>query len=87
MNDPVSMGTGVPDWLQPTMLLGMRRGMERETLRMQANGFIAKTPHPIGLGAALTHPHITTDYSEALLELITPPLETPRWLSQNGIAG
>ena len=78
MNDPVSMGTTVPDWLQPQMLLGMRRGMERETLRMQANGFIAKTPHPLGLGSALTHPHITTDYSEALLELITPPLETPQ---------
>ena len=78
MNDPVSMGTTVPDWLQPPMLLGMRRGMERETLRMQANGFIAKTPHPLGLGSALTHPHITTDYSEALLELITPPLDTPQ---------
>ena len=27
--------------------------------------------HPIALGSALTHPRITTDYSEALLELIT----------------
>ena len=28
------------------------------------------------LGAALTHPDITTDYSEALMEFITPPLPT-----------
>ncbi|MEO5655944.1 MAG: glutamate--cysteine ligase, partial [Nitrosospira sp.] len=37
-------------------------------------GSISLSPHPIELGAALTHPHITTDYSEALLELITPAL-------------
>ncbi len=30
------------------------------------------TPHPRALGSALTHPSLTTDYSEALLELITP---------------
>jgi len=29
------------------------------------------TPHPQVLGSALTHPRITTDYSEALVELIT----------------
>ena len=49
-----------------------RRGIERETLRVDPNGELALTPHPIALGAALTHPTITTDYSESLLEFITP---------------
>lgn len=50
------------------------KGIEKESLRLSANGFIAQTPHPYSLGSALTNPHITTDYSEALLEFITPPL-------------
>lgn len=49
------------------------RGIEREALRIDGRGNLAITPHPKNLGAALTHPQITTDYSEALLELITPP--------------
>jgi glutamate--cysteine ligase len=48
-------------------------GLEKESLRVAENGGIALTPHPEKMGAALTHPHITTDYSEALLELVTPP--------------
>lgn len=48
-------------------------GLEKEGLRVTPGGDIARTPHPSALGAALTHPYITTDYSEALLELITPP--------------
>lgn len=51
-----------------------RIGIEKETLRVSPQGHIAQTPHPLALGSALTHPYITTDYSEALLELITPPL-------------
>jgi glutamate--cysteine ligase len=49
-----------------------RRGIERETLRVDARGTLAQTPHPVALGAALTHQTITTDYSESLLEFITP---------------
>jgi len=49
------------------------RGIERETLRTDQSGGIAQTPHPAALGSALTHPWITTDYSEALLEFITDP--------------
>ena len=49
-------------------------GLEKESLRVSDQGKIAQTPHPAALGSALTHPYITTDYSEALLELITPPL-------------
>lgn len=52
-------------------LRGMRRGIEKESLRAQPDGALALTPHPAGLGSALTHPHITTDYSESQLELIT----------------
>jgi len=57
--------------LSPSMLKGIRRGIEKESLRAQASGELALTPHPASLGSALTHPHITTDYSEAQLELIT----------------
>ncbi|MES2149659.1 MAG: glutamate--cysteine ligase [Pseudomonadota bacterium] len=48
------------------------RGIERETLRVDPQGRLARTAHPIALGSALTHPQITTDYAEALLEFITP---------------
>lgn len=48
------------------------RGIERETLRVDRQGRLARTPHPVALGSALTHPQITTDYAEALLEFITP---------------
>ncbi len=52
-------------------LKGIRRGIEKEGLRVQPSGSLALTPHPLALGAALTHPHITTDYSESQIELIT----------------
>ena len=61
----------------PRSLFGGRRlGLEREALRVAPDGYIAQIPHPAALGSALTHPYITTDYSEALLEFITPPLPT-----------
>ncbi|WP_165398971.1 glutamate--cysteine ligase [Shewanella maritima] len=53
-------------------LLGMQRGIEREALRIDEQGQLAKDAHPKALGSALTHSRITTDYSEALLEFITP---------------
>jgi glutamate--cysteine ligase len=49
------------------------RGLEKECLRVDAHGRLSREPHPSALGAALTHPYITTDYSEALLEFVTPP--------------
>jgi glutamate--cysteine ligase len=52
-------------------LAGLRRGIEKESLRVRPDGALALTPHPEALGAALTHPHITTDFSESQLELIT----------------
>ena len=52
-------------------LRGMRRGIEKESLRAQLDGTLARTPHPPALGSALAHPSITTDFSESQLELIT----------------
>ncbi len=53
------------------VLATLRRGIEKEGLRIRPDGTLAMTPHPPGLGSALTHPQITTDFSEAQLELIT----------------
>ncbi len=55
-------------------LAGGLTGLEKESLRVDRDGAISRRAHPRGLGSALTHPHITTDFSEALIELITPPL-------------
>jgi glutamate--cysteine ligase len=52
------------------------RGIEKETLRITSDGSLAANPHPRALGSKLTHPSITTDYSEAMLELVTPPEPT-----------
>jgi glutamate--cysteine ligase len=54
-------------------LPGIRHGVERETLRINPDGGLAQSPHQPALGAALTHDFITTDFSESLLEFITPP--------------
>lgn len=63
--------------LEAARLKGIRRGVEKESLRATAAGALALTPHPETLGSALTHPHITTDYSESQLELITGVHPTP----------
>ncbi|WP_020682403.1 glutamate--cysteine ligase [Marinobacterium rhizophilum] len=57
---------------QAALLKGILHGIEKEGLRVDAQGQLSQTEHPSGLGAALTHSYITTDYSEALLEYITP---------------
>ena len=48
------------------------RGIEKESLRVSKNNTISSADHPASLGSALTNKFITTDFSEALLELITP---------------
>lgn len=64
-------------------LRGILRGLEKESLRTTTQGTLAQTDHPPALGSALTHPHITTDYSEALLEFITEPFtDTSALLAQ-----
>ena len=53
-------------------LQGGLKGVEKESLRVSPEGRISKAPHPKALGSALTNPALTTDYSEALIELVTP---------------
>ena len=59
------------------VLRGITRGFEKECLRVDPAGRLAQTAHPRDLGSKLTNPWITTDYSEALLEFITPPSQDP----------
>lgn len=55
-----------------SLLTNIQRGIEKEGLRVTPLAKLAQTSHPKALGSALTHGSITTDYSEALLEFITP---------------
>jgi glutamate--cysteine ligase len=55
------------------VLRGGRKGVEKESLRVSPDGDIVHTRHPEALGAPLTNEHITTDFSESLIELVTPP--------------
>lgn len=48
-------------------------GLEREALRVDAEAGLSHASHPAALGSPLTHPYITTDYSEVMIELVTPP--------------
>ena len=55
----------------PSCVAELKRGIEKESLRCNGSGDLSLTPHPDALGSALTHSWITTDFSEAQLELIT----------------
>jgi len=55
------------------VLRGGRKGAEKESLRVSPAGDIVQSRHPRALGAPLTNEHITTDFSESLIELVTPP--------------
>ncbi len=57
--------------LTPSLLADLRRGPEKESLRVAPDGTLAMTPHPAALGSPLTHPAITTDFCEAHPELVT----------------
>jgi glutamate--cysteine ligase len=61
---------------EPQIIQGGRKGVEKESLRVTPEGNIAQTPHPVALGSALTNEHITTDFSEALIELVSPTFRT-----------
>ena len=51
-------------------------GIEKESLRVSEEGSISQEPHPKAYGSALTNPQITTDFCEALIELVTPPFDS-----------
>lgn len=55
-----------------SILTQLKRGIEKEGLRCDTKGAISQRPHARALGSTLKHPYITTDYSEALLEFISP---------------
>jgi glutamate--cysteine ligase len=57
-------------------LAGGLKGIEKEALRVDERGDLSRLPHPAALGSALTNRYITTDYSEALLEFVTPAFST-----------
>ena len=57
---------------EPQILQGGAKGVEKESLRVSPRGRLVHTPHPAALGSALTSEHITTDFSESLIELVTP---------------
>jgi glutamate--cysteine ligase len=61
-----------------SLVAGGQRGIEKESLRITPSGLVAQTRHQAALGSALTNRYITTDYSEALLEFVTPP-EQSAW--------
>lgn len=54
-------------------LAASKIGLEKESLRVSPEGGISQASHPSAWGSPLTHPNITTDFSEALTELVTPP--------------
>ena len=56
------------------------RGIEKESLRVSREGALSQETHPASLGSPLTHPNITTDFSEAQLELITNVHNSPEAL-------
>ena len=49
-------------------------GVEKENIRVDRQGVISQTPHPVVFEDKLKHPYITTDFSESQVEMITPPL-------------
>jgi glutamate--cysteine ligase len=57
---------------EPGVLQDGLKGVEKESLRVTPDGHIVHTPHPPALGSALASEHVTTDFSESLLELVTP---------------
>lgn len=59
----------------------INHGLEKEALRQDDLGHLSQKAHPQALGSTLTNSYITTDYSEALIEFITPVFkDTPELL-------
>jgi glutamate--cysteine ligase len=58
------------------LLYGGLKGIEKESLRISADGRLSTLDHPFALGSALSNRYITTDFSEALLEFVTPASNT-----------
>ncbi len=66
----------IADSTDSTTLADSKIGLEKESLRVSPEGGLSQKPSPAQWGSMLTNPLITTDFSEALAELITPPCDT-----------
>jgi glutamate--cysteine ligase len=55
------------------LLLDGNWGLEKESQRVTASGELAMTDHPAAFGNKLGNPHITVDFAESQIELITSP--------------
>ncbi len=75
MNTRIAAAIGKSARLQELLWRG-KFGLETERLRVDPAGWLARTPHPAGLGNKGDHPFITTDFSESQIELITPPADS-----------
>ncbi len=51
-------------------------GLEKEGQRVKSTGDFALTPHPIVFGDKIKNPHITNDFSESQIEMITKPFNS-----------
>ena len=69
--DKIQSLTPVKDTLIQNLI-----GIEKESLRVSEDGSISQEPHPESYGSALTNPAITTDFSEALIELVSKPFDS-----------
>lgn len=85
----MDMNSDLPAWFREKLgglgikgFLNVVYGIEREGLRITSDGHVAQSSHPLGLGSALTHPWITTDYAESLIELVTPTASSLSELQQ-----
>lgn len=56
-------------------LRDVKRGIEKEGLRVDSLNQLALTSHPKKLGSAMCNSWLTTDFSESLLEFITPTFD------------
>ena len=65
-----------------SFLTDSKIGLEKESLRVDKNGTISYKIHPEEFGSALTNKYITTDYSEALIEIVTPPCSSHQEASE-----
>lgn len=68
--------SGLDSQCEKNLFTGCLLGLEKESLRYDEDGVISQKSHPAALGSAMTHPYITTDYGEALIELVTPAFES-----------
>lgn len=72
----VTTSMNLPSWLTPKLIAACFSGIEKEGLRMRADGLYRRHAPPTQILFKTYPPYITTDYAESLLELITEPKST-----------